>query len=94
MANGDRSQAQHHRQGDICQGPAPCVGTDEVEGLETEGGEGSESAADPHHDKEADVIGGRVLAAVQRERAEVADEKRADHVDEDGADWKTDVYIE
>jgi hypothetical protein len=55
---------------------------DQVEGLEAEGGEGSKSAADTHHDKEADVVGGRVSAAVQRERAEVADDERADYVDE------------
>src|SRR6266851_9238138 len=94
MANGDRSQAQHHRQGDICQCSAPGVGTDEVEGLETEGGEGGESAADAHHDKEADVVGGRVSAAVQCERAVVADDEGADHVDENRADGKANTDVE
>src|SRR5258708_2264512 len=94
MANGDRSQAQHHRQSDICQSPAPCVGADQIEGLEAEGGEGGESAADPHHDKEADVIGGRVSAAVQREGAEVADNEAAEHVDEHRADAKANTDTE
>src|SRR5258707_11666561 len=94
MASGNRSQAQHYRQSDICQDPAPGARTHQIEGLEAEGGEGGKSAADPHHDKEADVIGGRVFAAVQRERAEVADDERADHVDEKGADWKANTDIE
>ena len=64
MADGDCGEAQHHRQSDIYQGPSPGVGTDQVEGLETEGGEGGESAADTHHNEEADVIGRGVSAAV------------------------------
>jgi hypothetical protein len=94
MAGGNRGQAQHHRQSDVCQSPAPHAGTYQFEGLETEGGECSETAADPHHDKEANVIGDWVFAAVQRERAEVADDEGANHVDENGADGKANTDIE
>src|SRR6266852_3637031 len=94
MAHGYCGEAQDHRQGDVCQGPAPCFGTDQVEGLEAEGGEGGESTADADHDKEADVIGGGVSAAVQGEGAEVADDEGTDHVDEDGADGEADTDIE
>src|SRR5580700_8826805 len=94
MANANRSQAQHQRQSDVCQGPAPCIGTDQIEGLKAEGGEGGESAADPHHNEESDVIGDRVSAAVQGQRAEVADDERTNHVDEESTDWKANTDIE
>ena len=94
MAHGYRGEAQDHRKGDVCQGSAPCVGTDQVEGLEAEGGEGGESTADADHDEEADVIGGGESAAVQGERAEVADDEGTDHVDENRADGKADADIE
>ena len=94
MPNGDRGQAQYDRQSDICQGSAPRVGTDQIECLQAERGEGGESATDPHHDKEADVIGGWISAAVQGKRPEVADDKRADHVDENGTDGKANTDVE
>src|SRR3954451_916387 len=94
MAYRDRGKAQPDRQSDIDQGLAPRVGTDQIEGLEAEGGEGGESAADPDHDEEPKIFGDWISAAVECKRAEVADDERADYVDENCANWKTDTDIE
>src|ERR1700733_14871657 len=57
-------------------------------------GEGGKAPADSDHDKDANVFGDGISAVVQGERAEVADDERADHVDKDGADGEANTSVE
>jgi hypothetical protein len=94
MAGSYCGDAQNDGEDDVGEGSAPGAGAHQVEGLEAEGRESGEASADADHDEEAEVLGGGIAAALQGEGAEVADDKGPEHIDENGAEGKSDAVGE
>src|SRR5471030_1983794 len=77
--------AEQHRGDDIERGTRRLARAQQLEGLQAERREGSESAAQPDHDEKPSLDAGRARTVGHRQGAEETDDERAEHVDEQRA---------